>query len=142
MIDNKVKNGEAKLDLPQLHDHRRRIDAGRRGRARGGRPGPRLELRRALLPQPGRGALGLRRPTNSSNAIAKGAGVKDIAQWNTEREGAKFNGRSKKTTEQAQSFGFNGTPSFAIKGPSTNGIELLGTPSSPGEIEEAIEKAS
>ncbi len=75
-------------------------------------------------------------------AIAKGAGVKDISQWNTEREGAKFTGEVTKTTEQAQGFGFTGTPSFAIKGPGSNGIELLGTPSSPGEIEEAIEKAS
>jgi protein-disulfide isomerase len=75
-------------------------------------------------------------------AVAKGAGVKDIAKWNTERKGAKFTGEVTKTTEQAQKFGFTGTPSFAIKGPSSNGIELLGTPSTAGEIEEAIEKAS
>jgi protein-disulfide isomerase len=75
-------------------------------------------------------------------AIAKGAGVKDISRWNTEREGAKFTGEVTKTTEQAQGFGFTGTPSFAIEGPGSNGIELLGTPSTSGEIEEAIEKAS
>jgi protein-disulfide isomerase len=75
-------------------------------------------------------------------AVAKGAGVKDIAKWNKERNGAKFKSEVKATTEQAQKFGFTGTPSFAIKGPSSNGIKLLGTPSSPGEIEEAIEKAS
>jgi protein-disulfide isomerase len=75
-------------------------------------------------------------------SIAKGAGVKDISRWNTEREGAKFTGEVTKTTEQAQGFGFTGTPSFAIVGPGSNGIELLGTPNSPEEIEEAIEKAS
>jgi len=75
-------------------------------------------------------------------AVAKGAGVKDIAKWQTERKGTEFTDEVTATTEQAQKFGFTGTPSFAIKGPSSNGTELLGTPSSPGEIEEAIEKAS
>lgn len=74
-------------------------------------------------------------------AIAKGAGVKDIAKWNEERKGAKFTSEVTKTTEQAQKFGFTGTPSFAVKGPNSNGTELLGTPGSAGEIEEAIEKA-
>ena len=45
------------------------------------------------------------------------------------------------TTEEAQRLGFTGTPSFAIKGPNSNGIELLGTPSSPEEVEEEIDKA-
>jgi protein-disulfide isomerase len=75
-------------------------------------------------------------------AVAKGAGVKDIGKWQTERKGTEFTDQVTATTEQAQDFGFTGTPSFAIKGPSSNGTELLGTPSSPGEIEEAIEKAS
>jgi protein-disulfide isomerase len=74
-------------------------------------------------------------------AIAKGAAVKDIAKWNKERKGAKFTSEVTKTTEQAQKFGFTGTPSFAVKGPNSNGTELLGTPGSAGEIEEAIEKA-
>jgi protein-disulfide isomerase len=74
-------------------------------------------------------------------AVAKGAGVKNIAQWQKERKGKKFATEVTATTEQAQNFGFTGTPSFAIKGPSSNGTELLGTPGSTGEIEEAIEKA-
>jgi len=75
-------------------------------------------------------------------AVAKAAGVKDIAKWNEERKGAKFTNQVTETTEQAQTYGFTGTPSFAIKGPSTNGIELLGNMTSPEEFEEAIEKAS
>jgi protein-disulfide isomerase len=75
-------------------------------------------------------------------AVAKGAGVKDIAKWNEERKGKKFTGEVTKTTEEAQNFGFTGTPSFAVKGPNSNGIELLGTPSGPEAIEEAVEKAS
>ncbi len=75
-------------------------------------------------------------------AVAKGAGVKDIAQWETDRKGTKFTGEVTATTEEAQRLGFTGTPSFAIKGPSTNGLELLGTPSAPEEVEEEIDKAS
>jgi protein-disulfide isomerase len=75
-------------------------------------------------------------------AVAKGAGVKDIAQWEKDRKSAKFTSQVAKTTEQAQKYGFTGTPSFAIKGPGSNGIELLGTPTTPEEFEEAIEEAS
>jgi protein-disulfide isomerase len=75
-------------------------------------------------------------------AVAKAAGVKDIATWNKERKSKKVKQEVDQTTEQAQNFGFTGTPSFAIKGPNSNGIELLGTPGSSGAIEEAINKAS
>jgi protein-disulfide isomerase len=75
-------------------------------------------------------------------AVAKGSGVKDIAKWNEERNSAKLTGEVKKTTAEAVKLGFTGTPSFAIKGPSTNGMELLGTPATAGEIEEAIDQAS
>ena len=75
-------------------------------------------------------------------AVAKSAGVKDISKWQTDRNSKKLTDEVTATTEQAQRFGFTGTPSFAIKGPSSNGIELLGTPGTPGEIEEAIEAAS
>ena len=46
------------------------------------------------------------------------------------------------TTEEAESLGFAGTPSFAVKGPGTKGLETLGTPESAGQIEEEIEKAA
>jgi protein-disulfide isomerase len=75
-------------------------------------------------------------------AIAKGAGVKDIARWNEERRGAKFTDEVTQTTEEAQDLGLTGTPSFAIEGPHSDGLELLGTPSSPGEVEEAIKRVS
>lgn len=75
-------------------------------------------------------------------AIAKGAGVANVSKWETDRKSAKFTDEVKATTEEAQNMGLTGTPSFAIKGPSTNGVELLGTPSAPEEVEEAIEDAS
>jgi protein-disulfide isomerase len=75
-------------------------------------------------------------------AVAKASGVKDIAKWDKDRKSAKYTGQVTETTEKAQEYGFTGTPSFAIKGPSSNGLELLGNPSTPEEFEEAIEKAS
>jgi protein-disulfide isomerase len=75
-------------------------------------------------------------------SIAKGAGVKNLAKWNEDRKNPKTTTEVNKTTEQAQTFGFSGTPSFAIKGPKSNGIELLGSPGTSEEIEKEIEKVS
>ena len=75
-------------------------------------------------------------------SVAKGAGVKDLARWEKERESKKLLKEVRETTAQAETFGFNGTPSFAIEGPSTNGVELLGSPGDTKTIEEEIEKAS
>jgi hypothetical protein len=47
-----------------------------------------------------------------------------------------------KTTDSAEStLGFHATPSFAIEGPRTDGLELLGTPESTEQFEEAIARA-
>jgi protein-disulfide isomerase len=74
-------------------------------------------------------------------AVAEAAGVKDIAKWETDRKSAKITGEVRKSTAEAQRLGFEGTPSFAIKGPRTNGLELLGNPGSSEEIEAAIDDA-
>lgn len=73
-------------------------------------------------------------------AVAKAAGVKNLAEWNADR--AQLTAEVEETSQEAQNLGFEGTPSFAIKGPKTNGLQLLGTPGSTGAIEEAIEEAS
>lgn len=72
-------------------------------------------------------------------AIAKGAGVKNLAKWNEDRK--KFLGKVEATTKEAQRLGFEGTPSFAVKGPNTNALEPQGTPGSAGALEEVVEKA-
>jgi protein-disulfide isomerase len=72
-------------------------------------------------------------------AVAKGAGIKNLAKWNEDRQ--KLLSEVEKTTEEAQRLGFEGTPSFAVKGPKTDGLEPLGTPESQGALEEVIEKA-
>lgn len=74
-------------------------------------------------------------------SIAKGAKIPDFAKWNKERKEKALTEELNKTTKEAQNFGMNGTPSFAIEGPGTKGLELLGTGESAGRIEEDIEKA-
>lgn len=71
-------------------------------------------------------------------AIAKNAGVPDIGRWNTDRKSKRILGQVAETTAEAQRLGFTGTPSFAVKGPATPGIETLGTPGSAGDLESAI----
>jgi protein-disulfide isomerase len=72
-------------------------------------------------------------------AVARGAGVKDIARWNKER--AELTAKVEETSAEAQELGVQGTPTFAIRGPKSDGIEVIGTPGSTGALEEAIEEA-
>jgi protein-disulfide isomerase len=75
-------------------------------------------------------------------SIANGAGVASIAKWNEDREAPQTTTEVKATTTEAQQkFHFEGTPSFVIKGPNTNGFEVLSLSESPEYYEEAIEKA-
>lgn len=71
-------------------------------------------------------------------AIAKGAGVQNLGKWNEERE--KFTAEVEATTAEAQQLGFTGTPSLAVKGPQTEGLKTIETPST-GALEAAIEEA-
>ena len=73
-------------------------------------------------------------------AVAKAAGVQNLARWDAER--ADLTQKVEETSQEAQNLGFDGTPSFAIKGPETGGIKLLGFPESAGELEAAIEEAA
>jgi protein-disulfide isomerase len=75
-------------------------------------------------------------------SMAKYVGVPDLAKWKEEWKGGTFKKQVEDTTAQAEKLGFNSTPSFAIEGPNSDGLELLGTPESAGAIEEAMEEAS
>ncbi|HTT94946.1 MAG TPA: thioredoxin domain-containing protein [Solirubrobacterales bacterium] len=75
-------------------------------------------------------------------SIAEAAGVPDMKRFNEERKSGKFKKKVEATTEQAEKFGFTGTPSFAVQGPHSDGIELLNTPGSTEAIVERIEKAA
>jgi len=75
-------------------------------------------------------------------SIAKGAGVKNIQQWNSDRESPKTIAKVEKTYEEAGSkFGFEGTPSFLARGPGTDGYEKVEYSESPASFEQAIDEA-
>lgn len=71
-------------------------------------------------------------------ALARGAGVPDIARWNRNRRSARVLKQVATTTAQAERLGFSGTPSFAIKGSGTSGVETLGAAPSQADLESAI----
>jgi protein-disulfide isomerase len=73
--------------------------------------------------------------------IAKGAGVADIARWDRDRKRKPVLAEVQRTSAEAQRLGLTGTPSFAVEGPSTEGLQTLGTPGSAGDIESAIDEA-
>jgi protein-disulfide isomerase len=73
--------------------------------------------------------------------VARGAGVPDIDKWNEDRESSTTLAEVKRTTEEAEELELTGTPSFAVEGPGTKGLETLGTPGSSGALEEAIDDA-
>jgi protein-disulfide isomerase len=75
-------------------------------------------------------------------SMAKYVGIPNMAKWKKEWKSNKYKKTVEKTTSQAQTLGFTGTPSFSIEGPKSEGLELLGTPGSTEAIEEAIKKAS
>jgi protein-disulfide isomerase len=72
-------------------------------------------------------------------ALAEAAGVEDIGKWNADR--ADSTGKVGATTAEAQQLGLSGTPTFAVRGPGTDGLEVIGTPRSTDDLEEAIEGA-
>lgn len=139
IIENQVKNGEVKIDFrnftiigPQS------VDAGAAALAAGaqGRGWNFVEL---FYKNQGGENSGYADDA-FLEAVAEGAGVKDLDNWNEDR--TLLRAKVEETSQEAQQLGFNGTPSFAIEGPSTKGLETLGTPSSTGAFEEAIEEAS
>jgi protein-disulfide isomerase len=75
-------------------------------------------------------------------AVAKAAGVKDMAKFNKERKSKKVLEEVARTSGQAETLGFGGTPSFAVKGPGSNGLELVEEGVTQEGLEERIAKAS
>jgi protein-disulfide isomerase len=74
-------------------------------------------------------------------AIAKAAGVPNISEWNRARKSQAVIARVEATSAEAQELGFSGTPSFALEGPGTKGVEAIETPESVDALESAIENA-
>lgn len=140
IIEGKIKNGEVKLEFRNfIIISEESIPAGAAAIAAGnqGRGWNYIEL---FYRNQGTERSGYV-TDEFMEAVAKGAGVKDLAKWNKERKEQEVTTTVNNTTEEAKRFGFTGTPSFAIKGPNSNGLELLGSPGSTAAIEEAIQEA-
>lgn len=75
-------------------------------------------------------------------SIGRKSGIPDFAKGNRERKSHKYKKQIEAESKEAAELGFEGTPSFAIEGPGTKGLETIGTPETPGQLEEAIEKAA
>lgn len=72
-------------------------------------------------------------------AVAKAAGVEDLERWNEDRAG--LDKWVEENQEEAEAVGFEGTPSFTVRGPGSNEeLVAVGTPGSTEALEEAIEK--
>jgi len=74
-------------------------------------------------------------------SMAKYVGVPNVAKFMQEWKSGKYKEQVDDTSAQAQKFGFHATPSFAVEGPNSEGLELLGTPETTAAIQEAIKKA-
>jgi protein-disulfide isomerase len=74
-------------------------------------------------------------------AIARAARIPNLAKWNRARKSKAVIARVEATSAEAEDLGFTGTPSFALEGPGTNGVEAIGTPQSADALESAIEDA-
>lgn len=75
-------------------------------------------------------------------AIAEGAGVPDIDEWEDAREGDRLRQQVESEIAAADELGLSGTPSFVIEGPLVDGQDVLGTPGDAGSLEDAIEDAA
>ena len=141
VIENQVRNGEAKLDFrnytiigPQSTPAgAAAIAAGEQGRG--------WNFVELFYRNQGIEALGLR-DRRLPDRDRQAAGVPDIAKWESDRKSKRVLGEVEASTAEAEQLGFTGTPTFAVKGPGATGLETLGTPGSAGDLESAIASAS
>lgn len=73
--------------------------------------------------------------------VARGAGVTDLKRWNVDRKSKAVLNEVSQTTVQAERLGFGSTPSFAIEGPATDGLEPLASGATTETLENAIDAA-
>ncbi|HWM64789.1 MAG TPA: thioredoxin domain-containing protein [Solirubrobacterales bacterium] len=140
VIESKVRSGEAKLDFRNFTIiDEESTDAAAAAIAAGeqGRGWDFLEL---FYRNQGIEATGYV-TDEFLTAVAEAAGVPDVERWNAARVSDRVIDRVGAETAEAQRLGFTGTPSFAVEGPATDGLETLGTPGSTGDLEAAVEGA-
>jgi protein-disulfide isomerase len=74
--------------------------------------------------------------------VAKAAGVGDIGLWNEERKDPALAQEVRKTTQEAVKLGATGAPSFAIQGPKSSELEVLGAPGSSSALLRAVSRVN
>ena len=139
IIENQVKNGEVKVDFRNFTIISEESVAAGAAALAAGEQGRGWQFVELFYRNQGPEASGYADDPEFLKAVAKAAGVKDLARWNAERD--QLTPQVEKTTEEAQKLGFDGTPSFAVKGPGASGMEAIGTPRSTGDLEAALEAA-
>ena len=73
-------------------------------------------------------------------SVAEAARVPDIARWQHDRRSNRVERQVSAQTAQASRLGLEGTPSFAVEGPGTSGLEPIPA-ANAGELEDAIQSA-
>jgi protein-disulfide isomerase len=82
-------------------------------------------------------------------ATATAAGVEDLGRWNAARASQAVQAQAKLSTKEAKGLGLIGTPSFAVRGPGTDGLQVVDglekirqTSAVVAALEEAIDEAA
>jgi len=139
IIESRVKNGEARIDFRNLTiigDESTPAGAAALAAGEQSRGWNYLELFYRNQGEENSGYV----TDEFMRAVAKAAGVKNLAKWNQDRQ--RLTSKVEQTTAEARELGYEATPSFAVEGPATRGsLQLLGTPETTGALEEAIEAA-
>jgi protein-disulfide isomerase len=140
VIESKVRTGEAKLEFRNFTIlGEESVDAAAAALAAGeqGRGWDFIELFYRNQGFERSGYVG----DDFLTSVARAAGVPDVDRWNADRESERVLDQVAAETAEAEGLGLTGTPSFAIEGPASDGLESLGTPGSASDLEEAIEAA-
>lgn len=141
VIDSKVRNGEAKIEFRNFTIISEESVPAAAAAIAAGKQGRGWNFVELFYRNQGLEASGYV-TDEFLTEIARGAGVPDVARWNKDRKGNAVLRQVQSETDEAESLGLSGTPSFVVTGPNAEGKEVLGTPGSAGALEEAIDAAS
>jgi protein-disulfide isomerase len=139
VIESKVRTGQAKLEFRSFTIiGEESVPAGAAAIAAGaqGRGWQFVELFYANQGLEGSGYV----TDEFLTAVAEAAGVPDVARWNRDRHGDRALAEVERTTAEARRLGLGGTPSFAVEGPRTEGLEPIDAESA-GDLEAAVAAA-
>jgi protein-disulfide isomerase len=141
LIDSKVRNGEAKIEFRNFTIISEESVPAAAAAIAAGKQGRGWNFVELFYRNQGLEASGYV-TDEFLGEVARAAGVPNLAQWNEDRRSAPVLKQVESETDEAESLGLSGTPSFVITGPDAQGKEVLGTPGSAESLEEAIDAAS